>query len=376
MRVLLCPDKFRGSLTAQEVCAAMTEGIRLVSHDIHVIAQPMADGGEGTLDVLLDYSKGTRVKVSVQDPLGRPTVAAYGLSGDGLTAFVEMASASGLHLLHVGERKPLETSTFGTGQLIAHALSQGVKRIILGIGGSATTDAGTGMAAALGWLFLDDQQQRISPSGGNLTKICSIIPPSRVFDAEVVVACDVQNPLFGPEGAAQVYAPQKGASAADVAQLDAGLRHFAALTDPHRQGANQAGAGAAGGLGYGAMFFLNATLQEGVNLLMEETNFEQQLTDVQLILTGEGKIDHQTLQGKLIAGITHLAQGKRIPVAALCGTLSLEPSEWEGMGLCYAASIINRPMPLSEALTYGYEGVRDATFSLINLLYKQYFYRL
>lgn len=369
MKILLCPDKFRGSLSAEEVCAAMTDGIRLVSPHIEVTAQPMADGGEGTLDILLHYTQGSRVKVLVEDPLGRPIEAEYGLSNDRRTAFVEMAVASGLRLLQQHEYNPLKTSTFGTGQLMAHALQSGAKRIVLGIGGSATNDAGIGMAAALGWQFLDQGGHSLVPNGESLSRIGSVIPPAQPFDAEVIVACDVQNPLFGPEGAAQVYAPQKGADAATVAHLDAGLRHLADLTDALPQRASsRAGAGAAGGLGYGAMVFLNASLQEGVQLLMQETQFDHKLSGASLVLTGEGKVDAQTLQGKLIAGIARRAIQQGVPVAVLCGTLMLEPHQLRQMGVSYAASVLNRPMPLDDALAYGYEGVRNATFSLVSLL--------
>lgn len=371
MKILLAPDKFRGSLDAQQVCQAMTEGIAMVSSEIEVVSLPMADGGEGTLDLLLWYSGGKKIKIKVSDPLGRIIEAEYGISANGKTAFIEMATASGLRLLTQEERNPLITSTFGTGELIKSAIETGVENIILGIGGSATNDAGIGMAHALGWHFLDDKGQELVPIGENLVKIKNIIPPPAPDGMAIVVACDVTNPLYGENGAAYIYAPQKGANIAMVKQLDAGLQNISAIIekDFEKNIASVAGTGAAGGLGFGAMFFLNAELKEGVKLLMDLCDFDEKLKDVNLIITGEGKIDGQTLQGKLIKGITHRANKFNIPIAAICGTLDVSPKELQEIGINYATSILNRPMNLDDALKYGYEGVQNATFYLVNLLY-------
>ena len=282
-----------------------------------------------------------------------------------------MATASGLRLLTQEERNPLITSTFGTGELIKSAIETGVENIILGIGGSATNDAGIGMAHALGWHFLDDKGQELVPIGENLVKIKNIIPPPAPDGMAIVVACDVTNPLYGENGAAYIYAPQKGANIAMVKQLDAGLQNISAIIekDFEKNIASVAGTGAAGGLGFGAMFFLNAELKEGVKLLMDLCDFDEKLKDVNLIITGEGKIDGQTLQGKLIKGITHRANKFNIPIAAICGTLDVSPKELQEIGINYATSILNRPMNLDDALKYGYEGVQNATFYLVNLLY-------
>lgn len=380
MKILLAPDKFRGSLEAPQVCEAMTEGIRMVSPEIEVVSLPMADGGEGTLDLLLWYSGGKKQTAQVQDPLGRLIDAEYGLSADGKTAFIEMATASGLRLLKTEERNPLKTSTFGTGELIKLVLEAGVENIILGIGGSATTDAGIGMAAALGWQFLDENGQTSPPIGENLVKIKAIKPPSSTIypqrrlhsSLNIKVACDVTNPLFGENGAAYVYGPQKGADKQAVEQLDDGLMNIANIfeRDFGKNYAQIAGTGAAGGLGFGTMAFLNAELKEGVKLLMDFCDFDKTLKDVNLIITGEGKIDNQTLQGKLIKGITDRANNANIPIAAICGMLDVSPQELQQIGIKYATSILNRPMNLDEALKYGYEGVRNATFYLVNLLHK------
>ncbi|TAG23664.1 MAG: glycerate kinase [Runella slithyformis] len=369
MKILLAPDKFRGSLSAIEVCNAMTEGIRLAQPNAEIVALPMADGGEGTAELLTMATNGQMRQVPVQDPLGRPINATYGLSADGKTAFVEMAAASGLSLLTQAERNPLLTTTFGTGQLIADARQQGATHIVLAIGGSATTDAGMGVAAALGWQFFDKNQQVLTPVGQNLGKIERIEKPHWPTKFKTTVACDVNNPLFGPNGAAYVYAPQKGATPEMVQQLDAGLQHFSAIIkrDFGVEIADTSGAGAAGGLGAGALFFLNATLQSGVTMVLEQTQFTAQLAGVDLVLTGEGKIDTQTLQGKLVAGVAAVAAAQNVPVVALCGTLLVNPATLRRAGIAYAASILSRPAPLEEAITHAYEDVKNATFSVINL---------
>lgn len=374
MKILLAPDKFRGSLDAPQVCEAMSEGIRMVSTEIEVLSLPMADGGEGTLDLLLWYSGGKKHTAKVQDPLGRMIDAEYGLSADRKTAFIEMATASGLRLLKNEERNPLKTSTFGTGELIKIVLEGDVENIILGIGGSATTDAGIGMAAALGWQFLDKNGEQLSPIGKNLIKIKKVLSPvsNHGSPVSIYVACDVTNPLFGENGASYIYGPQKGADEQAVKELDEGLQNISMIfeRDFGKNYSLISGTGAAGGLGFGSMAFLNAELKEGVKLLMDFCDFDKKLKDVNLIITGEGKIDNQTLQGKLIKGITDRANHAKIPIAAICGTLDVSPQELQEIGINYAASIINRPMNLDEALKYGYEGVRNATFYLVNLLHK------
>ena len=374
MKILLAPDKFRGSLDATQVCEAMSEGIRMVSTEIEVLSLPMADGGEGTLDLLLWYSGGKKHTAKVQDPLGRMIDAEYGLSADRKTAFIEMATASGLRLLKNEERNPLKTSTFGTGELIKIVLEGDVENIILGIGGSATTDAGIGMAAALGWQFLDENGEQLSPIGKNLIKIKKVLSPVSNHGSlvSIYVACDVTNPLFGENGASYIYGPQKGADEQAVKELDEGLQNISMIfeRDFGKNYSLISGTGAAGGLGFGSMAFLNAELKEGVKLLMDFCDFDKKLKDVNLIITGEGKIDNQTLQGKLIKGITDRANHAKIPIAAICGTLDVSPQELQEIGINYAASIINRPMNLDEALKYGYEGVRNATFYLVNLLHK------
>lgn len=370
MKILLAPDKFKGSLTARQVCDAMSEGIRLAQPDAKIVALPMADGGEGTAEVLTLATGGEWLTIPVLDPLERPVQASYGISSDHQTAFIEMSQASGLRLLHRNEYNPLKASTFGTGQMILDAVNRGVTHIVLGIGGSATNDAGIGMAAALGWVFLNERDEPIHANGGNLSQISRIIPPASPLHLTIDVACDVTNPLFGPNGAAFIYGPQKGASAEDIEHLDQGLRHLARLildqlgTDL----ANVPGAGAAGGLGAGALFFLNATLKEGVKVVMEQTRFFDHLKDSDLVLTGEGKIDNQTLQGKLINGIALEAQKSGVPTIALCGTLDAKPHDIRALGLTAAFSVLTHPQSLDEALSSAYEAVSQTTFNVLRLL--------
>lgn len=366
MKILLAPDKFRGSLTAAEVCEAMSEGIRKALPNAEILAIPMADGGEGTAEILTHNAGGQMHSVSVSDPLGRKIMAEFGLAADGKTAYLEMAAASGLRLLQSHERNPLQTSTFGTGELIQEALNKGAQQLILGIGGSATTDGGVGMAAALGWRFEDKSGRNLVPNGSSLGQIQKIIPPANFTQINIQVACDVTAPLYGPTGAACVYASQKGANPEMVVQLDEGLKHLANLIqrDFGVDLAQVAGTGAAGGLGFGLLFFLNATLKEGVKIVMEQTHFEEKLLGVDLVFTGEGKMDDQTLQGKLIAGIAKAAQHNGIPVVALCGTLLITPEEVQRIGLSFATSILNRPMTLDEAIAYAHQGVSDSACQL------------
>ena len=351
----------------------MTEGILLAMPSATVVAVPMADGGEGTADVLTQATNGRWQTVTVQDPLGRPVKAGYGISGDGTTAFIEMAQASGLRLLNPSEYDPFQASTFGTGELIRHATNQGVCRIVLGIGGSATNDAGTGMAAALGWRFLDKAGQEIRPCGGSLGDIKTIVAPDTAWKGSVDVACDVTNPLVGPQGATYVYGPQKGAKPANLPILDAGMRNWAQVVQAQfgLDLSTMPGAGAAGGLGAGAVLFLDGQLTEGVHLVMQHTQLAQKMAGVDLILTGEGRLDNQTLQGKLIAGITQLARKEAIPVVALCGSQHLSPNELKQLGLTSAFSIVPGPVGLDDALTNAAEYLKQGTFQVLRLVCKR-----
>lgn len=371
MHVLLAPDKFKGSLTAPQAAEAMRIGLSQAHPDWTITTRPVADGGEGTASLLTQATQGTERTCQVADPLGRPIQATYGLSGDGRTAFIELAEASGLHRLTPAERNPLHTSTFGTGQLIHDALSTGVAELVLCIGGSATNDGGIGLAAALGIQFLDQANQLIAPVGGNLSRIARI-DTTQALPAlnrvRIRVACDVTNPLYGPTGAAYVYAAQKGADEPMQHQLDAGLRHLAALLD--QPGAvslaAQPGSGAAGGVGFGARVFLNAQLESGFALVAQVTQLAEAVRQVDLVLTGEGKLDEQTLQGKVIRGITRLAQAHNKPVVAFCGQLALTDGQCRELGLQQVVPITPANVPVGQAYAQAPTLLREAvarTFS-------------
>ena len=374
MHILVAPDKFRGSLEASDVCRAVEEGVLLAFPEATVIAIPLADGGEGTMEILTQQSGGKYISAKVLDPLGRSIDATYGLSGDETTAYIEMASASGLKLLSPEEHNPLLTSTYGTGQLIKDALDRGVGKIILGIGGSATTDGGIGMAHALGFRFFDSDDSVLDSVGGNLSKIARIsnrdVDP-RIKSVSVTVACDVTNPLFGFSGAAYVYGPQKGAGHKMVEELDSGLINLARIAT-HTFGfdvSSEAGAGAAGGLGAGCLWFLNATLKEGVGIVMEQMNLVNHIQNSDLVITGEGKVDQQTLSGKVVKGLADLCQKFHVPLTVVCGTLTISPEEIRSAGITYAVSVLNRPMDLETAQRDAFTLVKEATFNLVRLFF-------
>jgi glycerate 2-kinase len=355
MRVLIAPDKFKGSLTATEAARCIERALLAYMPSLAPVRKPVADGGEGTASVLTAATNGTIQEVVVNDPLYRQVSASYGISGNGKTAFVEMAQASGLDRLKPNERNPLLTTTFGTGELIRDAIKQGVEEVILCIGGSATTDAGMGMATVLGYEFLDKTGVPLRPIGQSMRHIDRIRRASLQIDLKKVrfrVACDVENPLFGPNGAAHIYGPQKGANPKMVAELDKGLRRIAHVLqrDFGIEEAEKPGSGAAGGLGFGARVFLKASFQNGFDLVADTLNLEQEIVNTNLIITGEGSLDEQTLEGKVIAGITRMAQVHGVPVVAFCGRSTLSPAQLETLGLAESMAITPTSMPLNEAM--------------------------
>lgn len=326
MTITLAFDSFKGSLTSEEVAQAFQEGLHSVQPHCSVRKAYIADGGEGTANALMHTLEGTWVETEVQDPLGRPISAQYGIIDDGHTAIIEMASASGLTLLKEDERNPLKTSTYGTGQLIAHAIKGGCTRFLVGIGGSSTNDGGTGMLCALGFRFLDKERKELVGGGEILERIASIddshVLPD-IQETEFIVACDVANPLYGPEGAAYVFAPQKGADAGMVGRLDMGLRNFAEAIR-HFCGKDVSsipGAGAAGGMGAGLMALLNAKLTRGIDMVLDAMNFEDMVRGSDLVITGEGCIDRQTIMGKAPSGILRIASSQGIPTIAIGGCI-------------------------------------------------------
>lgn len=351
MRILIACDSFKDALPAEEVCHAIARGLRHGRAGVEVREMPLSDGGEGLLAILRRALALMSIPVEVTDPLLRPVKASYGLSADGMTAVVEMAEASGLQRLTLAERDPLRTSTYGTGQLLADAKARGARHVLLALGGSATNDAGIGAAAALGWQFLDPRGKQVSPVGGALQDIARIIPPGGPSFDEVTVLCDVTNPLFGLSGAAFIYGRQKGGNEQSLRQLDLGLRHIARLAEAQlglKGLADVPGAGAAGGFGFGALAFLHATLKRGIDVVLDLVGFQQAARECDLIITGEGRLDQQSGQGKLIQGVC--SRAVNTPVIALCGALSLTPEQVSAIGLKAAYSINRVERPLSEML--------------------------
>ncbi|MFF7258960.1 glycerate kinase [Streptomyces sp. NPDC008159] len=345
-RVLIAADKFKGTLTAVQVAERVTAGLRRVLPDLEVEALPVADGGDGTVAAAVAAGF-TRHEVRVTGPLGEPVTAAYALRGD--TAVVEMAEASGLQLLPPGVFAPLTASTYGSGELLRAALDAGARTIVFGVGGSATTDGGAGMLAALGARFLDAAGEPVRPGGGGLgdlvTADLSDLDP-RFASLDLVLASDVDNPLTGPKGAPAVYGPQKGASPEDVAVLDAALAHFAAVLEKPLGGlaaehALAPGAGAAGGIGYGALV-LGARFRPGIEVMLDVLGFAEALDKATLVITGEGSLDEQTLHGKAPAGVAAAARAADKEVVAVCGRLALPPEALGRAG-------IRRAYPLTEA---------------------------
>ena len=327
-KVVVASDSFKGCLSSIEVAQAVEKGIKACCPQCQVVKLAVADGGEGTIEALLTTMGGHMVEADVRDPLGRPIIAEYAILEDGV-AVIEMSKASGLTLLQPSERNPLLTSTYGTGQLIADALGRGCRKFLIGIGGSATNDAGMGMLEALGCSFLDQNGNPLSGCGDSLSKVVSIdlshIRPD-AMQAEFIVACDVNSPFYGPKGAAYVYAPQKGASPETVDRLDNGLKHFADIITRTtvKDISDMPGAGAAGGLGGAFKAFLNAELRRGADMVLDAIGFDEIIQDADLVITGEGKIDAQTMTGKLPYAVARRAGVQGIPVLAICGTAEIQ----------------------------------------------------
>ena len=373
MKFVIAPDKYKGSLTAFEFCNAVEEGLFKALGKVEIIKMPLADGGDGTIDVVKHYLKGDIVKVKVNDPLFRTIEAQYLFSRETRISYIEMAEASGLKLLKEGEKNCMLTTTLGTGELIADALQKGAKEIILGIGGSATNDAGIGMASALGFRFLDANNTVLEPKGENLIHIKTIdasgVNPL-LKNVVVKVACDVTNPLYGKNGAAYIYASQKGASNEDIEALDNGLRNYSRIIQRHFGIDLQQieGAGAAGGMGAGSMVFLNAQLTSGIDLIKELADFDTNIKGADWVITGEGNLDDQTLSGKTISGVIKSAKAQNVPVAALCGSVNISVNAQKELGLDYAVSIVKGISDLEEAIASSYSNLVHATYNFASIL--------
>ncbi|WP_439328495.1 glycerate kinase [Lonepinella sp. BR2357] len=362
MKIVIAPDSFKESLTALEVAAAIETGFKKVFPQAEYGKIPMADGGEGTVQSLVDATQGERIHVEVTAPLGNKVTAFLGLSGDKQTAFIEMAAASGLHLVPMDKRNPLNTTSYGTGELINAALNCGVKKVILGIGGSATNDGGVGMLQALGAKFLDEQGNEIGLGGEQLARIQHIDISrlnSKLSQVAFEVACDVDNPLCGEKGASAVFGPQKGATAEMVQTLDQALLHFSHIVqrDLGLNIQNQAGAGAAGGMGGGLLLLPNVQLKAGVQIVIEAVQLSNAVQQADLVITGEGRMDAQSIHGKTPIGVARTAKQFNKPVIAIVGSLREDYPVVYEQGIDAVFPIIRQVDSLENTLNSGRENL-------------------
>ena len=373
MKVVIAPDSYKGCLSALEVAKAMERGVLSVFSSAEVRKIPIADGGEGTVAALVTATNGQFRQTEVTDPLGNKIIAQWGILGDRRTAVIEMAAASGLPLVPKEKRDPRFTTTFGTGELIQAALAEGVPKIIIGIGGSATNDGGTGMARALGVRFLDAAGREVAAGGGSLAEICQIDTSAldhRLKNTEIVVACDVDNPLCGTRGASAVFGPQKGATPEMVQQLDARLAKYAscARLATGRDVAEKAGAGAAGGLGAGLMFFTPAQLKPGVEIVLDAVGFSDIVRDADFVITGEGRTDFQTAFGKAPVGVAKVAKTHGVPVFCISGGLGEGADDVLAQGIDAVMSICDRPLSLEECMAAGAQLIEPAAARLSRII--------
>jgi len=372
-KYVVAPDSFKESMTAKEVCDAMERGIKQANPAVEVVKVPMADGGEGTVDSLVDATNGQRVTVEVTGPLGNKISAYYGILGNGTTAVIEMAKASGLEIVEKKKRNPMITTTFGTGELIRGALDHDVKEIIIGLGGSSTNDGGSGMAQALGAKLLDQNNHQISFGGGNLDKLDKIDISnldSRLQDVKIILASDVTNPLIGKDGASRVFGPQKGATPEMVEKLENNLQHYAKIIkrNLNKDVASVSGAGAAGGLGAGLMAFTTCEMRRGVDLAIEVTKLEEKIRDADYVFTGEGGTDFQTKFGKTPYGVAKLGKKYHKPVISLAGYLGEGIDSLYSEGFTAIFGIIPGACDLSTALKNGPSNVARTTENIVRLL--------
>lgn len=354
MKIIIAPDSFKGSASAKEVGASVKRGIEAIIPYVKIKLIPLADGGEGTGDILVETLGGRWIDLEVKGPSGNKVMSKYGVIEDNI-AIIEMAKASGLMLVKDGKLDPLLSTTYGTGELIKHALEMGYKKIYVGIGGSASTDGGMGMAQALGYSFLDIDGKELPLGGGRLSDLAQIVGVNRnrlLDDAKIIVLSDVENPLYGENGAAYVYGPQKGTNKEEVELLDKGLRHYAKIIE-RGLGINitdKKGMGAAGGLGAGLNIFCNARIKSGIEEVLSILNFKEELKDCNLLITGEGRIDSQSSQGKVLLGLSKLAKEVGVPVIALVGGVGKEAEDLYDLGINLILPILDRPMELKEAM--------------------------
>ena len=352
-KIVIAPDKFKGSLTGIEFCDAVERGIKKHIENVTIIKLPLADGGDGMVEALKFYTGGDLISAEVHDPLFRPITANYLYAEKEKLAFIEMAEASGIRLLKNEELNPLETSTYGTGELILDAIKRGAKHILLGIGGSSTNDAGMGMASALGFRFFDAENNLLEGRGKDLNRLATIdasMVNEQLSNIIFEVACDVDNPLFGPNGAAYIYSPQKGASEQVVKELDTGLKNFNEKVETQfgKNLQNIAGAGAAGGLGAGCVLFLNAELKSGTQLIKSIADFDEQVKDADWIVTGEGKFDEQTFSGKVIKGVLDSRTNQKL--AVFCGLSELTDQQIKAHKIDFLAEMMEQAADVGDSI--------------------------
>jgi glycerate kinase len=376
MKIVIAPDSFKESLTAMEVANEIEAGFREFFPDAEYCKLPVADGGEGTVQAMIDASGGRRIELQVTGPLGAPVAAFYGMMGDGKTAVVEMAAASGLELLAPAQRDPLRTTSYGTGELIRHALDAGARRFVLGVGGSATNDGGAGMLQALGVRMLDAGGAELAAGGGALRALARIDVAgldARIAEAQFDVACDVSNPLVGPQGASHIFGPQKGADAAMVLQLDDNLRHYAAIVarDLGRQLAEVAdvpGSGAGGGIAAAMLVFLGGRLRPGSEIVTAAVGLDAAVADADLVITGEGRIDSQSIHGKTPIGVARVAQRHGKPVIGIAGCLAPGAGVVHRHGIDAVFAAVARPCSVEQALAEAAQNVRSAARNVAAVL--------
>ncbi len=372
MRIVIAPQSLKGSLTAAEAGRAIAQGARAVYPDAEIAIVPIADGGEGTVQALVDATGGTLKRREVVGPLGEPVEAFYGILGDDHTAVIEMAASSGLPLVPVEQRNPLVTTTYGVGELILAGLDDGCQHFIIGIGGSATNDGGAGMAQALGAQLTgtDGEIERGGAALATLTHISTETLDARLRECSFEIASDVTNPLCGPEGASAVYGPQKGATPEMVKELDAALAHYAQILeqDLHISVKDIPGAGAAGGLGAGLIAFLGAELRPGAQIVLEAVHLEEQLRVADLVITAEGQLDEQTAYGKSVSAVAGMAKRYAIPVLALAGSLGKGYQAVYELGVDAVMALPPAPLTLEHAMAHAAELVSDASERALRIL--------
>jgi len=371
--IVLAPDSFKESMTAKEACEAMERGIKKANHKINCIHVPMADGGEGTMQSLVDATGGKVFFKKVKGPLGNEVEASYGILGDGKTGILEMASSSGIHLVPIDKRNPLITTTYGTGQLIKACLDHGVERLLIGIGGSATNDGGAGVIQALGGKLLDRYGKELGFGGGELGKLVGIDLENldkRLANIEIEVACDVTNPLCGERGASYVFGSQKGATVEMVEALDNNLKHYAEVIKKQlgKDIVDVPGAGAAGGLGAGLMAFLNGTLKKGIDMVIDYSGVEEKIKAADMVWTGEGSIDFQTQYGKTPIGVAAVAKKYNKPVIALAGRVGDGAEILYDKGIDCIFGIMKGVTSLEEALEQGKENLEKTAENIMRLM--------